>query len=106
MNKRRKREGLPIFQSFFCYRIYRFSGSILLGIGCAALVLLRFVGGMTLVVYSYIDVSSTPNGLNFVVRLSWLITSSLTCGAAADVVIAASMLYYLRQMDSPHNAQS
>ncbi|KAF9558184.1 hypothetical protein CPC08DRAFT_709814 [Agrocybe pediades] len=93
-----------LVQSFFCYRIYRLSeGCILLTVACLTLILLRLVGGMTLAVYSFIDVSTTPNGIVFVVKLSWLITSSLACGAAADVLIAALMLYYLRQLDSPHN---
>ncbi|KAF4616124.1 hypothetical protein D9613_011268 [Agrocybe pediades] len=96
-----------LVQSFFCYRIYRLSDRCtLLGVSCLTLILVRFVGGMTLVVYSFMDVPKSANGIDLVVKYSWLITSPLACGAAADVLIAASMLYYLKQMDSPHNQTS
>jgi len=61
---------------------------------------------MTVIGYSFVDVPTPTSGIILVVRLSWLITSCLSCGAAADVLIAASMLYYLKRMDSPHNKQS
>ncbi|KAF9558201.1 hypothetical protein CPC08DRAFT_709829 [Agrocybe pediades] len=96
-----------LVQSYFCYIIYRlYGGSVFMGVACLTLVLLRFVGGMTFIAYSFIDISTTPNGIILIVRLSWLITASLACGAAADVLIAASMLYSLRKMDLPGNAQS
>ncbi|KAF9558196.1 hypothetical protein CPC08DRAFT_709823 [Agrocybe pediades] len=96
-----------LVQSFFCYRIYRLSDRcILLGISCLTLILIRFVGGMTLVVYSFMDVPKSANSIDLAVKYSWVITLPLACGAAADVLIAASMLYYLRQMDSPHNQTS
>jgi len=39
-------------------------------------------------------------------KFSWLITSALTCGSAADIVIAASMVYYLRKLVSSTNLES
>lgn len=93
-------------QLFFTYNVYRLSGSISLGVCCTVLAMFRLVGGMTLAAYSFVDISNAPDDINFIVKMSWLITSSLTSGAVADVVIAAFMLYYLRKMESPYGATS
>ncbi|KAJ3502982.1 hypothetical protein NLJ89_g8639 [Agrocybe chaxingu] len=42
----------------------------------------------------------------FVVRISWLITAGLAVGGTADLLIAASMIYYLRKLSSPINLRS
>jgi len=63
------------------------------------------MAGMAVIGYSFVDVPTATNGILFVVKLSWLVTCCLTFGAAADVLIAASMLYYLRRMDSSSNEQ-
>jgi len=55
---------------------------------------------------SFVDVPSLTATINLTERLSWLITSSLTCGAAVDVIIAASMLYYLKKMNLGSNTKS
>ncbi|KAF8958191.1 hypothetical protein BDZ97DRAFT_1009766 [Flammula alnicola] len=95
-----------VVQCFFTFRIYRLSDSLLITIACLFLVLLRFIGGVVLVVELYLDVPNHPNGLSMVVQFSWLITSSLAVGGAADVLIAIFMTYYLRKFDSPTNLKS
>ncbi|PPQ78489.1 hypothetical protein CVT25_011830 [Psilocybe cyanescens] len=95
-----------VVQSFFSYRIYRLSSRISISVGCFSLALLRFIGGIFLTAQSFIDVPRNQNGLMFVVKFSWLITSSLACGGAADVLIAGSMLFYLRKLSSPMNLNS
>jgi len=94
-----------IVQGFFCHRVYRLSQKLPLTIICVILSILRFIGGIALSVESLLDVPKTPNG-DFVYTFSWLITAALAVGAAADVVIAASLVYYLRKMTSPSNLMS
>lgn len=92
-------------QCFFCFRIYRLSSSSRLSIAvlCFLLSFLRLLGGLAIVVEMFIDVPNTPNGIGLAVRISWLMATALTCGAAADILIAVSMTYYLRQLASPVN---
>ncbi|KAF5327414.1 hypothetical protein D9619_004699 [Psilocybe cf. subviscida] len=83
-------------QGFLSYRLYRISGgkkstSLL----CLWLASLRFILGMVMSAECNLDVRRTPNWVGFVTRFSWLIVSTLAVGAAADVAIACSMLYYL-----------
>jgi len=94
-----------IVQCFFSHRIYRLSQKLPLSILCFIFSLLRFAGGIGLSVESILDVPRTPNG-DFVFTFSWLITSALAVGATADVLIAISMLYYLRKLDSGSNLKS
>ncbi|PPQ90586.1 hypothetical protein CVT25_006106 [Psilocybe cyanescens] len=94
-----------IVQCFFSHRIYRLSRKLPLSTLSFIFTLLRFVGGIALSVESILDVPRTPNGV-FVFTFSWLVTSALSAGVAADLLIAASMVYYLRKMASPTNLQS
>lgn len=95
-----------ITQMFFCSRILRLSQRYRMASLCCILSFLRFLGGFYLTVQCYLDVPNTPNGVTFVARFSWLITSALAVGAAADVLIAVSMSYYLRLLLSPTNKKS
>jgi len=95
-----------LVQCFFSLRIYRLSKKLSVSIACFSLALLRFVGGVAISVENFLDVPNKPNGISLVVRFSWLITSALTCGCAADILIAISMTYYLRKFASPTNLQS
>ncbi|KAF8166834.1 hypothetical protein BJ912DRAFT_1048826 [Pholiota molesta] len=95
-----------IVQCFFSYRIFRLSENVFITATCLSLSFLRFVGGLALTIESFIDVPNNPNGILFVQRLSWLITSALAVGGAADVLIAAAMLVYLRRFGSPTNLKS
>jgi len=95
-----------LVQCFFSSRVYRLSGRLSIGIACFTLALLRFIGGVAISVENFMDVPNTPNGIGLVVRFSWLITSALACGGAADVLIAIFMTYYLRKLASPMNLNS
>jgi hypothetical protein len=53
-----------------------------------------------------IDVHRTPNWVVFVTKFNWLITTTLAVGGSADILIAASMVYYLRKLVSPGNMKS
>jgi hypothetical protein len=95
-----------IVQCFFSFRIYKLSSKLLISITCFTLAVLRFIAGVAAVVELFLDVPNVPNGTGVVVRISWLITSVLSCGAAADVLIAATMTYYLHKLASPFNSES
>ncbi|KAJ3502983.1 hypothetical protein NLJ89_g8638 [Agrocybe chaxingu] len=93
-----------IVQLCFAHRIHRLSSPGRLSITalvCAVLAVLRFVGAFAVGVEGILDVAHDGGTGVFVVRVSWLITATLSVGAAADVLIAASMIYYLRQLSSP-----
>ncbi|KAF8958190.1 hypothetical protein BDZ97DRAFT_1923931 [Flammula alnicola] len=93
-------------QSFFSLRIYRLSGRFTISIACFSLAFLRFLGGTVVTAEIYKDVPNNPNGIGYVLQWGWLITASLALGVAADVLIAISMLYYLRKLASPTNLKS
>ncbi|KAF8952389.1 hypothetical protein BDZ97DRAFT_1768534 [Flammula alnicola] len=79
-----------LVQCFFSHRIYRLSeGNLLISIACFSLAIIRFLVGLA--------VSAEFN---------WLITTTLAVGGAADILIAASMLFYLRKLASPTNLKS
>jgi len=95
-----------LVQGFFSYRIYRLSERVSISIVCAFLALLRFIGGIATCVETFLDVPNIPdNGIGFVVRFGWLITSTFTVGGALDVLIASFMTYYLRKLMSPWNLE-
>ncbi|KAH9483346.1 hypothetical protein JR316_0005452 [Psilocybe cubensis] len=52
---------------------------------------------------SIIDVHRTPNWVVFISKYNWLVISALALGAATDILIAASMLFYLRKLASSGN---
>ncbi|PPQ76665.1 hypothetical protein CVT26_013958 [Gymnopilus dilepis] len=106
--KRSKNDRFSLkLMGFFCLRIYRLSNKLPLTIAAFVLVLARFIGGLGQSVENFLDVPKKPfNGTAMVIRFSWLITSALTCGGAADILIAASMVYYLRRLASPTNLES
>ncbi|KAF8172138.1 hypothetical protein BJ912DRAFT_994335 [Pholiota molesta] len=94
-------------QCFFSQRIYRLSeGKLPITIACFGLAILRFVFGLAFSAESVIDVHRTPNWVVFVTKFNWLITTTLAVGGSADILIAASMVYYLRKMVSPGNMKS
>ncbi|KAF9560028.1 hypothetical protein CPC08DRAFT_818458 [Agrocybe pediades] len=92
---------------FFCLRIYRLCGRLSISIVCFILALARFIGGVALAVEVFKDVpNEINNGVGVVARFSWIVTAALTCGSAADILIAMSMIYSLKEMISPDNLQS
>ncbi|PPQ75272.1 hypothetical protein CVT26_014786 [Gymnopilus dilepis] len=92
-----------LVQCFFSHRIYRLSGKPPISLACFGLALLRFLAAMAMSVECVLDVHRTPNWVVFIARFNWLITSALALGVATDLLIAASMLFYLRKLVSPTN---
>lgn len=66
----------------------------------------RFIGGLALGVESLIDIARPADGFYLLTTYGWLITASFTIGAAADILIAGSMCFYLRRLGSSLNQQS
>lgn len=98
---------LLLSQCFYSHRIYRLSkGNLPISIACFTLAILRFLFGIAVSAESVIDVHRTPNWVVFVTQFNWLITAMLSVGGAADILIAISMLVYLRKMSSSTNMQS
>ncbi|KAF9480746.1 hypothetical protein BDN70DRAFT_877183 [Pholiota conissans] len=96
-----------LVQCFFSHRIYRLSeGKLPISIACFTLAILRFIFGLAVSAESVIDVHRTPNWVVFVTKFNWLITATLAIGGSADILIAASMLFYLRKLASPTNMKS
>ncbi|KAF8972016.1 hypothetical protein BDZ97DRAFT_1007944 [Flammula alnicola] len=96
-----------LVQCFFSHRIYRLSeGNLLISIACFSLAIIRFLVGLAVSAECVLDVHRTPNWVVFVNRFNWLITTTLAVGGAADILIAASMLFYLRKLASPTNLKS
>jgi len=96
-----------LVQCFYSHRIYRLSnGKLPVSIACFTLAILRFLFGIAVSAESVIDVHRTPNWVVFVTDFNWLITTMLAVGGAADILIAISMLVYLRKMSSATNMKS
>ena len=84
----------PMVQSFFAYRIRRFSDSYYVATFCWALSLLRIVGAIWL----FTVLRKSPSTEYFYKYYSWLVTMVYATGALVDVVIAVSMCWYLARM--------
>jgi len=95
-----------LVQCYFVFRIYKLSGRLTIPFICWLFSMSRFIGGMALGVESFLDVPRQPDGFWLLASYGWLITASLTVGAAADILIAASMCFYLRRLASPTNQHS
>ncbi|CAA7268729.1 unnamed protein product [Cyclocybe aegerita] len=94
-------------QLFFAYRIRRIAqGRSLAAFACFVLAVLRSIGVFAVGVIAIREVISDGGTGIFVVRVSWLITTGLTVGGVADLLIAASMIYYLRKLSSPTDLKS
>ncbi|KAF8879702.1 hypothetical protein BD779DRAFT_1122766 [Infundibulicybe gibba] len=93
-----------IVQSFFAYRIRSLSGNLYISSLSWILCFLRFLGGIVLTVKGFLDISR-ESFLDVYLALEdtfgWLITLTLSIGAAADLIIAASLCYYLNRLMSP-----
>ncbi|KAF8879715.1 hypothetical protein BD779DRAFT_1124651 [Infundibulicybe gibba] len=95
-----------IVQSFFAYRIRSLSGSLYVSSLCWILCFLRFLGGIALAVEGFLDASresflAEPDYFALENAFGWVITSVLSVGAAVDLIIAASLCYYLNRFMSP-----
>lgn len=84
-------------KGFFSYRIYTLSERLPLAVVCSILSFARFIGVFVISIYAFMDVPKTPNGL-FVHTYEVLISTAMAFGAGVDLLIAASLIYYLRKM--------
>lgn len=84
-----------LVQSFFAYRIYRLSGTLYISIVCWTFSLLRFGGGLAIAVAGFLQVVDYAN------KLAWLVTLMAGVGVFVDVLVAASMCYYLKRLSPP-----
>ena len=80
-------------QAWFAYRVLRLSGQLFIPILCWFLSFLRCGATVAVGVEALLSTSI----LQFEIDFKWLLTSILAVGAAVDVIIAASLCYYLRQ---------
>ncbi|KAJ3510238.1 hypothetical protein NLJ89_g4797 [Agrocybe chaxingu] len=94
-------------QLFFSWRIYTFSRrSLITTLPPIALAVSRFIMGFAMGLLAMLDVRNGEAKGRFVVPYGWLVATGLTLGAAADITIAALMIYYLRQLASSSNSKS
>ncbi|CAA7268745.1 unnamed protein product [Cyclocybe aegerita] len=94
-------------QLFFSWRIYVFSRhSLVITLPSIALAVSRFIMGFAMSVFAILDVRDGEAKGRFVVPYGWLVATGFTLGAAADVTIAALMIYYLRQLASSNNSKN
>ncbi|KAG6872891.1 hypothetical protein C0995_005596 [Termitomyces sp. Mi166 len=89
-------------QSYFSYRIYRVGEKLCLPILCWFLSLLRLGAGLALAIESYFNVPHAQNAILVTRSFGWLITLVATIGAAVDVLIAASLCYYIKHLAPPN----
>jgi hypothetical protein len=83
----------PLVQAWFAYRVLRLSGQLFIPILCWFLSFLRCAATVAVGVEALLSTSI----LQFEIDFKWLLTSILAVGAAVDVIIAASLCYYLRK---------
>jgi len=83
----------PLVQAWFAYRVLKLSGTLFIPILCWFLSSLRCGATVTVGIEALLATSV----LQFERDYKWLLTSILAVGAAVDVIIAASLCYFLRQ---------
>ncbi|KAJ6521712.1 hypothetical protein B0H10DRAFT_402084 [Mycena sp. CBHHK59/15] len=102
---------LPVFetlitalvQGFFAYRIHLLSGRISIPVVCWVLCVARFIGGMAVAAEGFLDIPREPDYFQLQDHYGWLIIASLNVGAVLDVLISASLCFYIRRMHTPYN---
>ncbi|KAJ7124347.1 hypothetical protein C8R44DRAFT_783335 [Mycena epipterygia] len=92
-----------LVQGFFAYRIRLLSGRLHISLVCWGLCLLRFVGGIAMAVEGFLDIPREPDYFALQDHYGWLITSALNVGVVVDLLISASMCFYIRQLYTPYN---
>ncbi|KAJ7500033.1 hypothetical protein FB451DRAFT_1207286 [Mycena latifolia] len=92
-----------LVQGFFAYRIRLLSGRIHLSLVCWGLCLLRFIGGMAIAAEGFLDIPREPDYFQLQDNYGWLITAALNVGAILDLLISASLCFYIRQLYTPYN---
>ncbi|KAJ7123145.1 hypothetical protein C8R44DRAFT_785410 [Mycena epipterygia] len=82
----------PLVQGFYAYRILKLSGRRLMPVICWILSILRFLNLLGISISAFLS----PNLIEYKIRFSWLIISSLVISATTDILITATTCYYLR----------
>lgn len=78
-------------QAWFAYRVLRFSGQFYIPVICWFLSFLRCVATFTVAIAAI----QAPSIVDFIHKWKWLLIFILTVGAAVDIIIAASLCFYL-----------
>jgi len=86
------------FKSFFAFRLYRLLPKPynLLSVPCVVVAFVRVIAAAVLAAQGILS----PNVTKYRAEWDWLITALLSSSASVDIIIAASMLYYLILMRS------
>jgi len=92
-----------LVQGFFVYRIRLLSGRWHISFVSCVLGFLRLLGGMGVAAEGFLDIPLEPDYFHLQDTYGWLITSALFFGAVLDVLITASLCYYIRQLYTPYN---
>ncbi|KAF8879700.1 hypothetical protein BD779DRAFT_1676240 [Infundibulicybe gibba] len=87
-----------IVQTFFAYRIRSLSGNLYVSSLCWILCFVRFLGGIALTIENFLDIPHEPDYFVFKDTAGWLVALVLSVGAAGDLIIAASLCYYLNRL--------
>ncbi|KAH7884187.1 hypothetical protein F5I97DRAFT_1666488 [Phlebopus sp. FC_14] len=83
----------PLVQCYFAHRVLVFSRKLYIPVLSWSLSLLRFTGSVCICV----ETLRHPALLVFYAQYGWLIATLLVGGACNDLIITASMCYYLRR---------
>jgi len=92
-----------LVQGFFAYRIRLLSGRLHISVVCWGLCFLRFIGGMVMAAEAFVDIPREPDYFQLQDHYGWLITSALNVGVVVDILISASLCFYIRQLYTPYN---
>ncbi|KAJ6482290.1 hypothetical protein C8R47DRAFT_1321950 [Mycena vitilis] len=88
-------ETLITFCGYYIHRVYQFSRNAWVGAFLSGMCLLRLTGGIALSVWALLNLTHEPDYFSLQNRVGWLVTATLTIGAAVDVSIAASLCLYV-----------
>lgn len=83
----------PLVQAWFAYRVLKFSQQLYIPVFCWVLSFLRCVATIVTSIKAFM----APSIVEYEQKQQWILTFILAVGAVVDVVIAASLCYYLRK---------
>lgn len=88
-----------LIQSFFAFRIRRLAGTSHIAAICWLLAILRSFCS----IFAFVEAILAVDIINYAVEWGWLITTILSLTACTDVIIAASLCYYFKQLNALSN---
>ncbi|KAJ6464851.1 hypothetical protein C8R45DRAFT_1023380, partial [Mycena sanguinolenta] len=86
-----------LVQAYYVLRVYRFSKNAWISAFLSTLCLLRFGGGVTISVESFMNLRHEPDYFSVQNRFGWVITTVLSLGASVDVLVASSICVYVHR---------